>query len=211
MFLSGTLLCQMPHYLHTVKYTAACNHFQTSVFYMCCVCMFVLRDGYQCSSQWRPPWILPGTCHRHAISIPRYTQSTTLSTFSETLLLHMHSFMYVESYHSIPKTRQLHVVSEHGWHHQSGWLGFNMPSFRPSSVRLIFFQCDLVGFVCFAMQTAWPRLCWDLTTMCLNISYESMWCSQSLQDTSMLHTQILDNVEHGGGVPEQADTGVLNH
>ena len=40
VFLSGTLLCQMPHYLHTVKYTAACNHFQTSVFYMCCVCMF---------------------------------------------------------------------------------------------------------------------------------------------------------------------------
>ena len=38
-------------YIHTVKYTAACNHFQTSVFYMCYVCMFVLRDGHQCSSQ----------------------------------------------------------------------------------------------------------------------------------------------------------------
>ena len=80
------------------------------------------------------------------------------------------------------------LVNRAGTTSEVGQVSTCLP-FRPSSVRLIFFQSDLVGFLCFAMQTAWPRLSWDFTTMCLNILYESMWCSQSLQDTSVLHTQ----------------------
>ena len=170
----------LPTCIHTVKYTAACNHFQTSVFYMCYVCMFVLRDGHQCSSQWRPPWILPGTCHRHAVSIPRYTQSTTLSTFSKTLLLisiHLCMWIHITQF---PKPGDCMLLVDRACTTSGvGQVSTCLP-FRPSSVRLIFFQSDFVGFLCFGMQTAWPRLSWDLTTMCLNILYESMWCSQSL-------------------------------
>ena len=71
------------------------------------------------------------------------------------------------------------LVNRAGTTSQVGQVSICLP-FRPSSVRLIFFQSDIVGFLCFAMQTAWPKLSWDLTTMCLNILYESMWCSQHL-------------------------------